>query len=230
MGSRIGYPNVCYTLDMKITKYAHSCLLIEVDGVRILTDLGSWNNEVPEVSDLNAILITHEHADHFDIEKLKVLLSKNKQAKLITHAAVGAKLQEAGIEYVPIESGERVGVDGVSIESCGTEHAVIYGSTSPCRNTGYLIADRFYIPGDALHDTPPKQIEVLALPTGGPWMKVSEAIDYAKSLNPKVVIPIHDAMYTEEVRRLSIPRWIGAPIEAAGIKFVNMGNSSSEEF
>ena len=82
---------------MKITKYANSCLLLEIDGTKILTDLGSWNPEVPEVSDLDAVLITHEHADHFDIEKLKILLSKNPQAKLITHAAVGAKLQEAGI-------------------------------------------------------------------------------------------------------------------------------------
>lgn len=215
---------------MKITKYAHCCLLLEFNGAKILTDLGSWNSEIPEVSDLNAILITHEHADHFDIEKLKTLLSKNPQAKLITHAAVGAKLQEAGIEYTSIESGERIEVGGVSIESCGTDHAIIYGSTSPCRNTGYLIADTFYIPGDALHDTPSKQIEILALPTGGPWMKVSEAIDYAKQLKPKVVIPIHDAMYTEEVRSSSIPRWIGAPIEEARIKFVNMGNGSSEEF
>lgn len=215
---------------MKITKYAHSCLLIEVDGVNILTDLGSWNPEVPEVSNLNAILITHEHADHFDIEKLKALISKNPEVKLITHAAVGAKLNEVGIEFTPIESGERIEVNGVSIESCGTDHAIIYGTTPPCRNTGYLIADKFYVPGDALHDTPSKQIEVLALPTGGPWMKVSEGVDYAKSLKPKVVIPIHDAMYTEEVRSSSIPRWFGTPIEEAGIKFVNMGNNSSEEF
>lgn len=215
---------------MKITKFAHSCLLIEVDGAKILTDLGSWNLEVPEVSNLDAVLITHEHQDHFDVDKQKGLLAKNVRAKVITHAAVGNKLQEAGIEYQAIEPGERIEVAGVSVESCGSDHAIIYGTTPPCRNTGYLIADKFYIPGDALHDIPSKQIEVLALPTGGPWMKVSEAIDYAKSLKPKIVIPIHDAMYTEEVRESSIPRWFGTPIEAAGIKFVNMGNNSSLEF
>lgn len=215
---------------MKITKFAHSCLLIEIAGARILTDLGSWNLEVPDVSGLSAVLITHEHQDHFDIEKLKLLLSKNEGAKVITHAAVGEKLKEAGIGYQTIEPGERIVVAGVPIESCGSEHAIIYGTASPCRNTGYLIADKFYIPGDALHDTPSKQVEVLALPTGGPWMKVSEAIDYAKALKPKVVIPIHDAMYTGEVRETSIPRWIGAPLEADGIKFVNMGNNSSEDF
>lgn len=215
---------------MIITKFAHSCLLIEVDGAKILTDLGSWNLEVPEVSNLDAVLITHEHQDHFDVDKLKELLAKNVGAKVITHAAVGNKLQEAGIEYQAIEPGERIEVTGVPVESRGSDHAIIYGSTPPCRNTGYLIADKFYIPGDALHDIPSKQIEVLALPTGGPWMKVSEAIDYAKSLKPKIVIPIHDAMYTEEVRESSIPRWFGTPIEAAGIKFVNMGNNSSLEF
>lgn len=215
---------------MKVTKFAHSCLLIEVDGAKILTDLGSWNSEVPEVSNLDAVLITHEHQDHFDINKLKELLAKNVGAKVITHAAVGEKLREAGIEYQAIEPGERVEVGSAYVESCGSDHAIIYGTTSPCRNTGYLIADKFYMPGDALHDIPSKQVEILALPTGGPWMKVSEAIDYAKSLKPKIVIPIHDAMYTDEVRKLSIPRWIGAPIEASGIKFVNMGNNSSEEF
>jgi hypothetical protein len=61
-------------------------------------------------------------------------------------------------------------------------------------------------------------------------MKVSEAITYAKSLNPKIVIPIHDAMYTETVRETSIPGWIGSPLESEGIKFVNMGNNSTEDF
>lgn len=215
---------------MKVTKYAHSCLLIEIGDTKILTDLGLWNPEVPEVTDLDMILITHEHADHFDIEKLKTLLYANSQAKVVTHVAVGEKLQEAGIEFSPIEAGERIEIAGISIESCGTEHAIIYGTSSPCRNTGFLIADKMYIPGDALHDTPSKSVEILALPTGGPWMKVSEAIDYAKTLNPRVVIPIHDAMYTEAVRETSIPRWVGAPLEAKGITFVNMSNNSTEDF
>jgi len=212
---------------MKITKFAHSCLLVEEGNVKILTDLGSWN-EVPDVSGLDAVLITHEHADHFEIDKLKAVLEKNPNAKVITHKAVGTKLEEAGIPYTAIEPGEILDVSGVSIESYGTDHAIIYGDASPCRNTGFLIAGRLFMPGDALHDVPPKPVEILALPTGGPWCKVAEAIDYAKAVKPKVAFPIHDAMYIDEYKKTSIPRWIGTKLEETGIEFRNVGNNSSE--
>lgn len=214
---------------MRITKHVQSCLLIEIDGVKLLTDIGSYSTEVPDVSGLSAILITHEHQDHFDLEKLQAVLSQNPEAKVITHAAVGEKLTEAGIAWTSIEAGETVDVNGVSIESFGTEHAVIYG-TSPCRNTGFLISGKLFIPGDALHDVPNKPVDILALPTGGPWHKMSEAIDYAKKVNPRIAFPIHDAMYTESYKQTSIPRWIGGQLEAVGIIFTNLAEGETGEF
>lgn len=214
---------------MKITKYAQSCLLVEVDGVKILTDIGSYSETVPDVTGLSAVLITHEHQDHFDVPKLQEVQAKNPEATVITHAGVGEKLTEAGIAWTAIEPGETVDVSGVSIESFGTEHAVIYG-TSPCRNTGFLIAGKLYMPGDALHDVPNKQVEILALPTGGPWHKISTAIDYAKTINPRVAFPIHDAMYTESYKQTSIPRWIGGKLEEANISFINLLEGESQEF
>lgn len=211
---------------MKITKCAHSTLFIETEGVGILTDVGSWTPPI-HVSSIDVLLITHEHADHCDITKIQMLIAQHPTMQIVTHAGVGALLENAGIVFTQIEAGERIEVRGVSIESCGTDHAIIYGDTSPCRNTGFFIADTLYIPGDALHDVPPRQVQILALPTGGPWMKVSDAIDYAKQLKPEIVIPIHDAMYTEEVRASSISRWIGAPIENAAIRFVNLQNGET---
>ena len=214
---------------MKITKHAQSCLLIDVDGVKLLTDIGSYSTEVPDVSGLSAVLITHEHQDHFDLEKLQIILGRNPEATVITHTAVGEKLTLAGIAWTPIEPGETIEVNGVSIESFGTEHAVIYG-TSPCRNTGFLIADKLFMPGDALHDVPNKPVDILALPTGGPWHKMSEAIDYAKKVNPRIAFPIHDAMYTESYKQTSIPRWIGGQLEVVGISFVNLAEGETGEF
>lgn len=214
---------------MKITKYAQSCLLVEVNGVKLLTDIGSYSVEVPDVADLDAILITHEHQDHFDLEKLKAVLVRSPEAKIITHAAVGVLLDEAGISYAAIEPGDTLDIKGVSIESFGTEHAIIYG-TSPCRNTGFLVAGKLYLPGDALHDVPDKPVEILALPTGGPWHKISDAIDYAKKVHPRTTFPIHDAMYTENYRQTSIPRWIGGQLEQVGIEFTNLAEGDSQEF
>jgi len=213
---------------MKITKYGHSCLLVEENFVKIITDPGKWN-PTPDVENVNAILITHEHQDHFELSQVKEILEKSPEALVITHEAVAAKLSEAGVPHVIIEPGSAIDVNGVSVESYGTEHATIYGPVSPCRNTGYLIAEKLFAPGDALHDIPGKPVEILALPCGGPWMRLSEAIDYAKKVQPKSVFPIHDAIYTEEYRSDLIPRVVGGNLENAGIAFVDMAPGASVE-
>ncbi len=214
---------------MKVTRLGHSCLLVEEAGVKVMTDPGSWN-ELPEITGLQAILITHEHPDHCDIEKIKALVATNPDVVVITHAAVGEKLKEANISFQTIEPGEKIDIAGVSIESYGTDHAIIVGTTPPCRNTGYLIGGKLFTPGDALHDVPTKPIEVLALPTGGPWLKIVEAIEYAKLLKPKIAFPIHDAMYIESYRKEGIPRWVGTNLEAAGITFTNLQPGESQGF
>jgi L-ascorbate metabolism protein UlaG (beta-lactamase superfamily) len=214
---------------MNIKKYAHACLLVEVREARFLLDPGSWN-QLPDAENLSAILITHEHMDHYDPAQIKALLAQSPETQVITHPGLVSLLAKDGIEEaVIIEPGTSVIVDGVEIETFGTEHAVVYGSV-PCRNTGFLIGKELFVPGDALHDVPTVPVRVLALPTGGPWMKISEAIDYAKAVKPKVVFPIHDAMHTEDYQR-----WLGAGLmtarlKEAGIEFVDMPNGAERAF
>jgi len=214
---------------MKITKYGHACLLIEEGDVRILTDPGMWSS-VPEVTDLHLVLITHEHQDHIDVAKLKGILAKNPEASVLTHEGVGELLKKENIPYMPIEPGGEAEVKGVSVESVGTEHSIIYGDTAPCRNTGFFIAERLFVTGDALHDLPGQPVEILALPTGGPWMKLSEAIDYAKAMKPRVVFPVHDAMYIEGYQRGLIPQFVGNVLTAEGIEFNDLPDGGSLSF
>lgn len=213
---------------MKITKYGHACLLVEVNGAKVLTDPGVWN-VAPDATGLDAIVITHEHQDHCDLPQLRQVIANNPGVRVITHSGVGKILQEAGITYETIEHGAVLDVKGVSVESCGTKHAVIY-CASPCQNTGYHIGGELFVPGDALHNVPRAPVRVLALPTGGPWMKIAEAIDYAKSVKPEIVFPVHDAMYVEDFRSGLIARQVSSNLQPVGITFVDMPAGASKEF
>ncbi|MEK7601934.1 MAG: MBL fold metallo-hydrolase [Patescibacteria group bacterium] len=213
---------------MKVTKYGHACVLIEQGTVRILIDPGMWSS-VPALTELDVVLITHEHFDHIDIETIETLVEQNPNVVIFTNDQVGKILKEKKLSYTRLQDGDTTEVQGIVVQGIGTKHDIVYGPSSPCENTGYLINNEFFFPGDALSVVPTTQVRVLALPTGGPWMKFSEAIDYAKKLKPALVFPVHDALYTEEVRRGLVPRVIGTHLESAGIVFKDLKDTETIE-
>ncbi|MSU56428.1 MAG: MBL fold metallo-hydrolase [Candidatus Taylorbacteria bacterium] len=176
---------------MRITKLGHCCLIIEENGVRIMTDPGAYSTLQSEAKDIDFIFITHEHHDHLHIESLKTVLTNNPKAKIVTNKGVGKLLDAEGIPYQLLEHGGAGEFSGIHVEGCGEKHAVIYQEFGLVQNTGYFFANRFFYPGDAFYN-PQKPVEILALPVAGGWVKISEATDYAKLLKPKVVFPVHD--------------------------------------
>ena len=168
-------------------------MVLEVNGTKIVTDPGSFTETQNDIEGINVILITHEHGDHFHVESVKAMLVKNPLAVIVTNAAVGALLEKEGIKSTRVGDGEMQEVAGVKIEGFGKDHAKIYGDMGSCENTAYMVAEKFYFPGDNFHVSG-KPVEVLALPVAGPWMKMSEAIDFAKSVNAKKAFGVHDAM------------------------------------
>ena len=115
---------------MKITKFGHCCLLIEENGVRILTDPGTYSTQQNEVKNIDFVLITHEHSDHFHIDSLKALLKNNPQAKIVTNKSVGALLEKDGIAFSVVENGQNSDANGVLIEGFGNDHALMHRKTS----------------------------------------------------------------------------------------------------
>ncbi|OGI95588.1 hypothetical protein A2917_03495 [Candidatus Nomurabacteria bacterium RIFCSPLOWO2_01_FULL_42_17] len=178
---------------MKIKKLGHCCLVIEIDGKRIMTDPSflDYGGESTLERNISAILITHEHADHLHIETLKQILQYNQNAIVITNTSVGKLLNEAGIKYVKVEDGESYDLNGVILAGFGDMHAQIYEDYGQVQNTGYMINALCY-PGDSFN-LPNARVDILALPVLGPWMKMKDAIDYAKELKPRVCFPVHDA-------------------------------------
>ena len=213
---------------MKISKLGHCCLVIEEKGIRIMTDPGAYSTLQNEEKNIDYIFITHEHQDHFHLESLKVVLKNNSRAKIVTNRGVGKLLDAEKIPYELLEHRGAKEFSGVHVEGCGENHAVIYPGfkMGDVQNTGYFFANRFFYPGDAFYD-PGKPVEILALPVAGPWMKISEAIDYAKLLKSKVCFPVHDASLKSTSFIHSIPQKFLPPF---GIEFVEILEGSTRKF
>lgn len=213
---------------MEITKLGHCCLVIEIDGVKILTDPGAWTSEQNQVKDIDIILITHEHLDHLHVESVKAILANNPPVVIYTNSGVGKILGEAGIGYKLLEKGAAETIKNILFESFECPHGEIYSGIPLPQNTGYRIGNKLFYPGDSFTN-PQVPVEILALPVAGPWMKISEAIDYAKAVKPQVCFPVHDGMIRHDIAGAfhAIAQRV---IEQSGIKVVPLLAGESHEF
>ena len=198
---------------MTITKFGQSCLLVETDSARILLDPGSYSTAQNDLKNIDALLITHVHKDHLNLESVKAIVANNPNVKIFSNVQVKEALTNIGIECQLLGDGETTNVNGVSIEGFGTDHIEIHSSLPRDKNTGYLIAERFFHPGDS-YTMPTKPVEILAWPVAGPWCKLGESVDYALAIKPKVAIPIHDAMLSDPN---AAAKWPAGMVESEGI-------------
>jgi L-ascorbate metabolism protein UlaG (beta-lactamase superfamily) len=213
---------------MKITKIGHCCLLIEIDGKRILTDPGAFTVADHVLHDIDIVLISHEHADHLHTDSLKELLRLNPRALIYCNSAVGRLLSEADIAHFVLEGTAYDESAGIHIEAFDAPHAEIYETLGQVQNTGYFIGPSFFYPGDAFAD-PGKPVQILALPVAGPWCKVGDAVRYALALKPQKAFPVHDGIERED--RVHVFHNTPARVlPEHGIEFVPLKAGESADF
>lgn len=180
---------------MRITKLGHSCVLVETDDRVGLFDPGVWSDRslIESVKDVDRIIYTHEHADHFDVDILRDLTIKFPNAHVICNQAIRQKIETAGIDVTIREESNCT----VKFES-PHEALPIPGAVAPTEN-GYHFKEIFTHPGDSQSFKETKK--VLAMPFIGPWGKTGDSIETVLKLKPEYVLPIHDWHYTEEARQ-----------------------------
>lgn len=187
---------------MKITHFGHAAVLVETSsGAKILIDPGTYSHGFETINDLDLILVTHAHPDHVDAGRLGALREANPQAVLVANAEASAAAGENHEQDRVVSDDEDLTVAGVRITPTGRVHAEIYPALPPLTNTGFILDDEVWHPGDAF-DAKPQKVDVLLLPVGGPFMKVADAIDFARAIGPRVIVPIHQAGLAEIHRQL----------------------------
>lgn len=213
---------------MRITKFGHCCLLIEVEGKRILIDPGRFSTEQNTLTNLDIVLITHEHADHYHSESVSEILKNNPSVVVVTNTSVSKLLTELGVTAEILEGRASAEVCEVPLVAYDGEHVEIFEDFGIVQNTGYLVGGKFFFPGDA-YTVPEESVDILALPVAGPWCKVSDAIQYAQKVNPRIAIPVHDATLSDVGKSVTYPHFSRVLAEG-GVEFVILESSVAREF
>jgi L-ascorbate metabolism protein UlaG (beta-lactamase superfamily) len=195
---------------MRLTKYGHACVRLE-DGDRVLVIDPGTLSEMEALSGATAVLITHEHEDHVDVDKLEAARKTNPALTVHTHAALAATL---GDGVTAVAAGDTFTAAGFTVRAVGGEHAEVIDGLPGCPNIGFVV-EGVYHPGDSLF-VPAEQVDTLLIPSSGPWLKHREAIEFARAVVPARAFPIHDAHHSE-VGRDNFDRWLEGETDYARI-------------
>ena len=180
---------------MRLTKLGHACVRIEYAGAVVAVDPGVFT-DVEGLDGVGAVLVTHEHPDHYDPSRLR-----RTEGPIFTIDAVARQIREGAPDLVErvtvVAPGERFDA-GLPVRAVGELHAVIHPELPRFHNSGYVIEvgeRKVYHPGDAL--TPPGEaVDVLCVPVSAPWMRASEAIEFAREVQAPHNLAIHDRVYS----------------------------------
>jgi L-ascorbate metabolism protein UlaG (beta-lactamase superfamily) len=211
---------------MHIVHFGHSCVLLDTGSARLLIDPGAFSTGFEQTEGLDAVLITHQHFDHVDQKRLPALLAANPGARLVVDPDTVGIAKELGLEHTVATVGDKLTLGGATVEVVGGQHATIYGDMPGITNAAYLVDDGAFLhPGDSLA-RPGRDVDVLGVPVAAPWLKLAEAIDYFREVKPRVVVPIHEALYTEVGVGLTVNMFTLNKAEGTEVRQLTRGEST----
>jgi L-ascorbate metabolism protein UlaG (beta-lactamase superfamily) len=180
---------------MELTKHGHACVVLRDEERRLVIDPGAFTE--PEALDgADAVLITHEHADHLAPDRLRAALDADPALEVWTNRAVARQLDGLGGRVHAVGHGDALTIAGFEVRVHGEWHAEIHPDVPHVLNVGFLVDGQVFHPGDAL-TVPDDPVPTLLLPMHAPWSKVAELIDYVRAVDADQAFAIHDALLSE---------------------------------
>lgn len=202
---------------MRLTKLEHAALVIEDSGDRLYIDPGKFTTPITESSGTVAVVITHQHDDHWTPEQLRRIITANPGVRIFGPAGVATAASEFPVETV--EPGDEVEAGPFRLRFFGGKHAQIHPSIPIIDNVGVLVNEALYYAGDSFAVPEGVAVKVLAAPAGAPWMKISESMDYVLAVAPRRAFPTHEMVLSQAGKALSNTR-LGWATEQAGGAYV----------
>lgn len=186
---------------MKITKHAQSCFLLETVNKKVLIDPGTYifgkEGLTPKsFTDIDVIIITHEHLDHFDWKNIKEIIKRDKSTILGT-IAIKEKVQTdfPEIDFRVINQKVKHDFGSINVEGFLSKHGPLPNGGPAPEVSGVVIDDgdtRFYTPGDSLILNKDTNAKIIAVPICGTvTMDINQAKTQLIELKPELVIPMH---------------------------------------
>lgn len=175
----------------------------------------SWRDDFDfsQLGQLDAIAITHAHADHCHPEFVRALIERFPGAKLVTNEEVHTHLKATGV------NADFAGTNLSSLVGQDAPHENMPWSSQVPVNTAFDLGEEFTNPGDSLQLRTTKRI--LALPMTAPWGSLAQAVDMALRLKPRIVIPIHDWHWHDEAKQ-QMYQLAEQGLNQVGIQFANL--------
>ncbi|GAA1722826.1 MBL fold metallo-hydrolase [Isoptericola hypogeus] len=193
---------------MKLTKYAHACVVVEDERGAVLVDPGAFTPNAAElVASVRAVLVTHEHFDHVDVGVLDDALGRRDDLHVYGPGTVVDRWVEGHSDRVHrVRPGDRFTAGGLPVAAFGGQHAAIHADVPRVDNVGYLVGGTVFHPGDA-YLVPDERVSTLLVPTSGPWTKLGDAVDYVRAVDPDRIVQIHEVMLSD-LGQASVSRFL----------------------
>lgn len=181
---------------MKVTKFEHSCVRLDGDGTVLVIDPGPWTSPAA-LDGVDAVLITHEHFDHLDVDRLADALAKRPAVTVHAHAAVVSKLDALAGATHTVASGDAFEAAGFAVKAYGGLHALVHPEMTQVPNLGFLVDDSVYHPGDSFDVPEGAHVDTLFVPVSGPWLKLSQSVDFIRAIGPQRAYALHDGLLND---------------------------------